>query len=377
MYETGMDQWLASISSGPDPGRVGLVCHAASVNAFGTHSSLLLRERLGDRLVCLLGPEHGVFSAVPPGKPVPHTRHPEWGIPVWSLYGGPPDKLKELAGSVDTLVFDLQDIGVRCYTYLHTLRQVLELGARYDLNVVITDRAIPLGQCVDGPLRDTMFHSVVAPAPLPFVYGMTPGECANWLKQHVPLDVRLTSVSAQGYQRTDPPERIWTDWVPPSPAIRSALCACAFPVTVFTEGLKQFGCSRSTVMAFRVLQGGGLQVERLLESLVAYQKWGAWFAPYHDVEQPDRPAIQLRITDLETFRPAALSVALIHALQTTQGKDTVWRGPDVNTLWFDKLWGTDRVRLALMDGLPVEEIVDSWDEEISAFRHTRQSVLLY
>lgn len=376
-YRTGMDVLLAREGALSDLGRIGLVAHPASVNAFGVHSALLLRERVGERLTCLLGPEHGFFGAGAPGEPIAHQTHPEWGIPIYSLYGDVEDALTHMRAHMDTLIFDLQDLGVRCYTYVHTLRQVLEACSRHKVRCVVTDRAVPHADGVDGPCTDPAFASIVAPVATPMVYGMTPGETARWLIENLGLDVECDVVAAEGYQRGAAPGTIWKEWVPPSPAIRSWMCAMCFPVTVFTEALKQFDCARQTPMAFRLLRAPWLEADAVCAALQARDLPGVFFARYHDVEGDERPALQLRVTDPSVFKPAVVAVTLLYELQQAHGVDAIWQGDEVDTRWFDRLWGTDRVRLQLCDGVTPEAIAATWTNSLSAFQEKRASARLY
>ena len=372
-----MDVWLESEGGVSTTGRIGLVCHAASINMHGTHSSVLLRERVGDRLSCLLGPEHGFWGTAAAGEHVPNGLHPEWGIPVFSLYSGQAPALDEIAGLVDTIVFDLQDISTRCYTYVHTLRQMLEFCADYEIELIVTDRASPLAMCMDGPMLVSEFKSIVAPVPTPYVYGMTPGETAMWLRDELSLSVRLKVVPAAEYKRNADPSCLWAHWVPPSPAIRSWNAAWAFPVMVFTEALKQLDCARHTGKAFQILHASWLQVDSLLDELVPSQEFGAKFTHWHDEETAAPAGIQLTVVDLKAYRPAALSVSLLHALQKVHGVEAIWRHSSVDEKWFDKLWGTNAVRLALQSDESAVSIIQSWDDDLSSFSAKRANVQLY
>lgn len=376
-YCTGMDQLLeradCELLLG---GRVGLVCHPASRNAQGHHSAALLRNRVGDRLCCLMGPEHGFFGSVGPGEDVQDARHPEWNIPIYSLYGDTKAAMSAMATEVDVIVMDLQDLSVRCYTYIHTLRQIIETAAQQGVRVVVTDRAVPLAGCVDGPMLEEGFRSTVAPACVPFVYGMTPGETARWMVDMMQLDVGLTVVPAR-YTRGSDPSSCWPTWVPPSPAIRSWNCAVCFPVTVFTEALLQIDCARQTEWAFQVLRADWLEVDDLLEALTEYELPGIVFDPFVGSDGESSPGIRLHVLDVSAYRPARSAVAILHALAQVHGFDRIWQDPCVRHDWFDKLMGTDRVRRALLAGDSVATICREWEPGLTTFSMARRNHLLY
>lgn len=377
VYCTGMDQLMDERPELLAEGRVGLVCHPASMNRLDTHSAVLLRERLGGRLTCLMGPEHGYYGYGAAGEKIGHHVHPEWRIPIYSLYGDVERALLEMAQRVDVVLFDLQDLAVRCYTYVHTLRQILEAARTHGLRVIVTDRAVPHAACVDGPLLDTAFQSIVASVPSPLVYGMTPGETAHWLHAAHGIEVQLDVVPARSYRRKAPYAEIWPDWTAPSPAIRSWECAMCYPATVFTEALPQLDCGRKTNMAFRVVRADWLNAAALTEALNARNLRGVLFAPYHDVDEPDVPGVQMRITSAVGFRPVHTGVALLYEIQQLHGADRLWRDERTNESWFDRLMGTDQVRRMLQDGSTPEQLAAEWKQANAPFMKQRESALLY
>ena len=133
--------------------RAALVGHPASVNSKGVHSAHLLKEA-GANLVCLMGPEHGFWGRGGAGEQVDHQTHSEWGLPIYSLYGAARKPSPEMLEGVDVILFDLQDLGSRNYTYVSTLRYVLEAAAETGKTVVVADRPIPFPNGVDGPMRE-------------------------------------------------------------------------------------------------------------------------------------------------------------------------------------------------------------------------------
>ncbi len=364
--------------------RVGLLSHQAALTADGATSAQLLRRALGGRLVALYGPEHGFFGQALAGEHTYTRQHPDWRIPVYSLYGERRKPAPEMLAGVDVVVCDLQDLGVRCYTYLATLRHMLEACAEAGVEVMVADRPIPLPLVVDGPMTDPAFASFVAPCPLPLVYGMTPAESARWMKGALGLNVSLSVVPMEGWQRS---AAAWDGtrpaYVPPSPGIRTWECAMTYASTVFTEALPGVDCGRGTNLAFRVLGAPWLRAERFCERLAQARLPGVSFHPYrYAAAVPpyagrELDGVRLTVTDPARFRPAQASLHLLRALAEMYGPARVWRHKGVRPAWFDKLYGTDRVRLPLRDGTPLETIFAEWAAGRKAFERARKRALLY
>lgn len=364
--------------------RFVLLSHQAALTADGSTSAQLLRRHLGKQMIALYGPEHGFFGQAGAGESVASRRHPDWDIPVFSLYGEDRDPTPEMLRQVDAVIFDLQDLGVRCYTYLATLRNMLTTCATNQVEVIVTDRPIPLPNIVDGPLTTPDCTSFVAPCPLPMVYGMTPGESAQWIRKDLGLKLNLTVVPMEGWARAD---AAWDGtrpaFMPPSPAIKGWESAMCYAATVFSEALPGIDCGRGTNLAFRVLGAPWLEAERFC-ALPACQKVpGVTFRPYSymAVGGPyagqELNGIRLTVTDPTKFKPVETSVTLLHTMAEIYGSAHVWQHQGARRAWFDALYGTDRVRRQLVDGDSLSAMFDSWRQESEAFCQARQAALLY
>ncbi len=364
--------------------RVGLLSHQAALTADGSTSAQLLHRALGCRLIALYGPEHGFFGQAGAGEHTYTRRHPDWRIPVYSLYGERRKPTPEMLAGVDVMVCDLQDIGVRCYTYLATLRNMLEACAEVGVEVVVVDRPIPLPKVVDGPMLDPAFASFVAPCPLPLVYGMTPAETVRWMKRALDLPVALTAVPMEGWKRAD---AAWDGtrpaYLPPSPGIKTWECAMTYAATVFSEALPCIDCGRGTNLAFRVLGAPWLKAEAFCARLAEMKLGGVSCHPcrYVAASAPhagrELDGVRLTVVDAARFRPAQTSLALLLALAELYGTARVWRHRGVRPEWFDKLYGTDRVRAHMKVGAPLAPLFDAWARDRRAFDDARADALLY
>ena len=352
-FQFGIDTLLAEHADWLRGARVGLVAHAASVDAAGVPTAERLRAA-GVQLTALFGPEHGFAGKAGAGEKVGELRHPEWNIPVHSLYGATRKPTPEMLAELDIILFDLQDLGVRCYTYSATLRNVLEAAAENRKSVIVLDRPIPLTGVVDGPLPQPEFMSFVAAIPAPFCYGLTPGQTALWLRGALQLDLDLRVAAFRGKPTA-------TRWIPPSPAIRSPAHALAYPATVLFEAFPAFDVGRKTEHAFQTLENPAFDFSRVAEPMATLALPGIQlnFSPN---------SLQLTVTDPAVYRPALTGVALVQAIQQVAGADFLWQGAGARPDWFDKLMGTDRVRRALQAGAAPHEMADSWADGVREFR---------
>jgi uncharacterized protein YbbC (DUF1343 family) len=363
--------------------RVGLVSHPAAVNATGASSAELLSRTRGVRLAALFGPEHGFFGTAPAGEPVVQTTHPWLPIPVYSLYGTHSKPSPAMLKNLDIIVFDLQDLGVRSYTYVSTLRLVLEAACEMGKAVIVADRPVPLPDVVDGPILDPRFESFVGSIPAPMVYGMTPGEAALWLKKTLSMDVDLTVCKMKGYARDTTRGAGWPPWIPPSPGIVSWESGYCYAATVCFEALPAIDHGRGTGLPFQVFGAPWLESLKMCDELQALRLPGVVFHPHHYVARSGDfsgqaiNAVRLTVTAPAIFRPVTTAVSIISCLQQSCGQKVIWRTAGTRPGFFDKLFGTDAVRNALMDREEPNVIAKRWKRENARFAKSREACLLY
>ncbi len=379
IFHAGIDTLLREHAGWLAGKRVGLVAHHASVGLRGLPSPELLRQH-GVELVALFGPEHGYTGVGGAGEDIPTTEHADWKIPVYSLYGPTRRPTPEMLSALDIVVFDLQDLGARPYTYVSTLRHVLESAAENGKSVIVTDRPSPLANIVDGPMLDSRFESFVGFIPAPVVYGMTPGETALWLRTALQLEVDVRVAPMRHYRREGLRPSDWPPWIPSSPAIRSWECGLCFPITVFFEGLPAIDHGRGTATPFRLFGAPWLDNRALCESLdiaglrLTPQSYTAAIGA-HRGQLVHGARVDVVLPD--AYRPVLAAVTLIHRIQELHGEDLVWDQPGTREEFFDSLMGTDRVRTALRSGVPPAVIASTWESQCAGFRKARESSLLY
>lgn len=359
--------------------RIGLVSHPAAVSSNGAPSFQVFLNA-GVRLTALFGPEHGFFGTETAGEPVRNKIHPQLGIPVYSLYGKNRRPLPSMLKNIDVIVFDLQDLGVRPYTYVSTLRYVLEAAAQSQKQVIVTDRPIPLPRVIDGPMLEEKFSSFVGSVPAPMHYGMTPGETALWLKHILAIDLDLKIVKMSGYYRQSMRGRNWPPWIPPSPGIRSWETGYCYLATVFAEALPAVNIGRNSNLAFQVFSTPGIASHDLCKCLNRRNLSGVVFYPHPyktNASNQIFDGVRIAVGNPDTFHPVAVSVAIISAIQKIGGFKKIWRPAGTREDFFDKLYGTDKVRLALQEGKSAKTIIRGWQSAISIFKSIRKSFLLY
>ncbi len=366
--------------------RIGLVSHLAAVDAGGmTSAERLWRERVPVRgrslhLCALFGPEHGFFGFGDAGQRLCHQRHADWGIPVYSLYGVTRRPTPAMFKNLDVVVVDLQDLGARCYTFVTTLRYVLEQAAAMGKAVVIADRPIPLPQVVDGPMLAPAFESFVAGVRAPMHFGMTPGEMALWLKADLGLNVSLQIARMQGYVRTAARGADWPPWIAPSPGIRAWEAGQCYLATVFSEALPGINNGRASNLAFQVFAAPWLQSVPVCARLNAQRLPGVTFYthPYKTTTAGTVfDGIRLAVTNPNKFLPVYTGISILACLQAMYGIRRVWKHAGAREDFFDKLHGTDAVRLALQAGVAPGQIRKMWLKAQRAFIKSRAVCQLY
>lgn len=361
--------------------RVGLLAHGVSVTADGRHAIDVLRG-CGVEVARLFGPEHGLRGQAAAGETVASGLDRRSGLPVVSLYGQKTKPAPEDLRGLDALVVDLQDAGVRFYTYASTMLLALEAAAEAALEVVVLDRPNPLGgERVEGPERDpAMPESLVSKAPGPLVHGLTLGEMARLADRRRPKPGRVSVVPMRGWSR----RMTWADagrpWVSPSPNLRSAEAAIAYPGTCLLEATNASE-GRGTGAPFLLVGAPWMRAEAVAREAATpgFALEPATFTPEASPAAPEPKlrgepcrGLRVRVTDAGAAQPWALGLRLLVALRRHREFEWVRGGA-----WLDTLSGTRAVRAALERGDGVEAILASEAPGIDLWRRDRVGSLIY
>lgn len=372
--------------------RVGLVTNPTGVDADLRSSvdRLIEREADGDyEVTALYGPEHGVRGGAPAGEYVESYTDPRTGLPVYSLYGPTRTPTPEMLADVDVVLYDIQDIGTRFYTYISTMSYVMDAAARDGKEFIVLDRPNPLGDRIEGPVLDPSLSSFVGLHPIPLRHGMTVGELAllfNAQYLETPVDLRVAEM--RGYR----PSRIVTEypqeWVLPSPNIPTRDTAFVYPGTGLVESLN-VSEGRGTTTPFEWVGASwfdDVESQALVDDLNARELPGVTFRSMFASPTTSKQSglfsggVALHVTDERRFESVRTGLHVLDALRNAE--ETDWReGANCRTpeqtCWIDTLSGTKDVRAALEAGTDPDEIVASFDAEVTEFRRLARPYRLY
>lgn len=361
--------------------RVGLITNHTGVTLDGRSTIDTLAALPNVRLVALFGPEHGLRGQAVGGVRVESGRDPVTGLPFRSLYGETRKPTPEMLSDLDALVFDIQDIGVRYYTYIWTMALALEAAAENGLRFIVLDRPNPIGGVhVQGSVLDTAFATFVGLYPVPMRHGLTIGEMARLINAEYDLGADLVVVPARGWQRDMPFDATRLNWLPPSPNMPTVESATHYAGTCLFEGTN-ISVGRGTPEAFAQIGAPWLDAESIVSRLNARGLPGTVFEAIRFTPQdPDDrkfagemvQGIRFRITDEATYDPTIAAVAALIEIQEAHADSLRFRESH-----FDRLAGTDRLRLDLLAGRSLEDITGPWAERRATFERMREPHLLY
>lgn len=386
MVLNGLDILLRDPSSLKNR-KIGLIANQTSVSRELRYSWDLF-ARLGIRLARLFSPEHGLFATEQDQVAV--GQQPETGCEIVSLYGSTEQSLlpdrSHLEG-LDLVLFDIQDVGSRYYTYVNTLALFMEAVQGLDIEVMVLDRPNPLGgMMIEGPLLDPSFHSFVGVMPVPVRHGLTAGEIAHFYRDYRKLDVNLSVVPMQGWRRSMLFPETGLPWVPPSPNMPSFPVAEVYPGMCLFEGLN-VSEGRGTTMPF-LLSGApfinpfelAARLESMLLEGVVFRPM--WFRPtFHKFRDEVIGGIYLHVTDHSRFRPFATGVAMTCAIRELwparlEFLDGVYEFNDTIPA-FDLLAGSGAIRSKILAGDAAETILGSWESDEAGFASSKPNFHLY
>ena len=370
----GVDVLIARAGDGLAGKRIGVITHRAAAGVGGWPTATLLAMHSPLRVVALFVPEHGFAGDLPAGVMVPHRGGQ---VPIYSLYGADHSPTAQMLADIDVLVFDLQDVGARAYTYISTMALAMQAAATHDKLFVVLDRPNPLGgERVDGPVLDSAFASFIGIYPVPSVHGMTVGELALLFNQEFGINARLAVVPMKGWEG----RMLWEDtglpWFRPSPNIPSPAAAQLHAATGMLEGTN-LSVGAGSMVPFETVTAPWIMGERLAARLEAARLPGVRFEAISTRSRSGRKGgVRLVLTDTRQFRPAKTAVHIltgIQALYPGRLQFTAHWG----RYTFDLVWGTDLVRKAIGQSEPADRIVARWDGGLQRFHAIRRRYLIY
>lgn len=360
--------------------RVGLITNHTGRDRAGTPSIDLLADHPGVELVALFSPEHGIRGSAEAGVRVESGVDERTGLPVHSLYGTTRAPTAEMLDGIEVLLFDIQDIGTRYYTYLSTMALSMEAAGEHGIPFVVLDRPNPIGgDPVQGNVLDPAFASFVGLYPIPMRHGLTAGEFARMAVGKFGVEVELSVAVADGWERTMPYEETGIPWIAPSPNMPSVESALHYPGTCLFEGTP-ISVGRGTEIAFQQVGAPWLDGEELAVRLTALGVPDARFeAVRFTPRQPgdgkfagtEVGGVRL-VADGADYDPTLATLALLAEIRAMSGDRWGWREGH-----FDRLAGTDALRAALDAGASYGELAEGWGEGLADYLERREGYLLY
>lgn len=368
--------------------RTGLICNQASVDRQLRHSADALRMQRDINLTGLFGPQHGIRGDVQDNMiETPHAVDAETGLPVHSLYSETREPTERMLEAIDVLVFDMQDVGCRIYTFIYTLANCMRAAKKYGKKVVVCDRPNPInGVAVAGTVLEPEYASFVGQFPLPTRHGMTVCELAKMFNEHWGIGCELELVTMDGWSR-----ELWFDetdarWVMPSPNMPTLETATVFPGTVHLEGT-QLSEGRGTTRPFELIGAPYIEAAEFARRLNAVGFEGVVFRASNFLPTFQKHAgevcggVQIHVTDREVFEPVVVGVGAVKMAYDLYGDKFQWKNPPYEYVYdknpFDVIAGTQQLRLAFERGDSLESIERSWRGPLESFAAERAKYLLY
>ncbi len=374
--------------------RVGLVTNPSGVDSKLRSTIDILYNAPGVNLVALYGPEHGVRGDVYAGGKVTDTVDEVTGLPVFSLYGATRKPTPEMLEGIDVMVYDIQDVGVRSYTFISTLGLVMEACAAKGIEVMVLDRPNPLGgNKIEGCYVEQPYYSFVSQYKIPYVYGLTVGEFAQLVNEEglncgqkgnqAPAKCKLTVVPMEGWTRDMIYEDTGLPWVLPSPNIpfkETPMYYAAAGVCGELYGFMNIGIGYT--LPFQVFGATWLDPQKLKERLESYGLEGVsfrtiWFKPFSGSQKGQLVGgLQYFFTEYEKARITEVQFYVMQAVAELYPDKKAFEVANVGGI-FDKVCGTDYVRTVFSKGYKVKDIVDYWRKDEASFRELSQKYHIY
>ncbi len=368
--------------------KVEVVCNHTSLLADGKHLVDALLEQNLVTIKAIFTPEHGFKGTAEAGEKIDYQKNTYRNVPIISLYGKERKPNKENLKNIDLIIFDIQDIGARFYTYISTMFYVLEAAGENEIPVLILDRPNPIGgNYFDGPVLDLNFQSFVGIAPLPITHGLTVGELARYFigEKLIPNEdkVSLNIIKCKNWQR-EIPVQFSSKWDPPSPNINFFETAIVYPGTCLFEGTN-ISEGRGTKFPFLQIGAPFINGEDVIKKLELFKTNGIRLYPVSftptDIEgMATNPkyknetcnGIIIEITDAQNFESVKFGVKLLYVLNKLYRNKLKF-----NSSSFDRLAGSKHLREMIEEGKTPDEIFASWQKDLTKFSKIRNKYLLY
>ncbi|MFC3041539.1 exo-beta-N-acetylmuramidase NamZ domain-containing protein [Virgibacillus xinjiangensis] len=367
-----------------DGKRVGLITNPTGVDSELNSIVDLLHSDPDVELTALYGPEHGVRGSAQAGEYVEFYVDEKTNLPVYSLYGQTRKPTADMLEDVDVLLFDIQDVGTRFYTYIYTMAYAMEAAEENGKEFIVLDRPNPLGgQKVEGPVLDENYASFVGNYPIPLRHGMTVGELAKLFNEEFGIGADLTVIEMDGWKRNMYYDRTDLEFVLPSPNMPTFDTTLVYPGTALIEGTN-VSEGRGTTKPFELIGAPFINSTEFAQAMNELNLPGvtfraASFTPSFSKHSGNLShGVEIHVTNKQPFQPVTTGLHMVKTLHDLYPEDFQFRAENsAGVSFFDNLIGNGWIREAIENGDSVKEIEKQWRDELKEFKHVRKQYLIY
>lgn len=386
--ELGLEKALNNASQLFNKERVGLICNQASVDHNFDHAADLFFANDQINLTTLFGPQHGIRGDVQDNMiETGHSIDEITGLPIYSLYSETREPSEEMLQGIDSLVFDLQDVGCRVYTFIYTMANAMIACAKFKKKFYVLDRPNPIGGIkVEGNVLEPGHESFVGQYPIPMRHGLTTGELAKLFNDKFGINCDLTVVSMDGWKREYYYDETDCPWVLPSPNMPTVETAVVFSGTVYFEGT-QVSEGRGTTKPFEMIGAPYINSKQLSDVMNQFKLDGVKFRDINFLPTFQKHSnnncggVFVHVTDRESFEPVITGIVLVKTIYDLYKDEFKWKVPPYEYVHdrnpFDVISGTLKTREQIETGASIKNIQQSWEKDLIAFSDLRNQVLLY
>jgi uncharacterized protein YbbC (DUF1343 family) len=380
----GLDVFLEKFADRYKNLHIGLITNATGINSELKRNVDLFMEK-GLKLIKLFGPEHGIFTAAADGAKVQDSIEPRYGIIVHSLYGERLRPTEEMLSGLDVLVYDIQDVGLRFYTYIYTMAYCMEECGKNKIKFVVLDRPNPLSKKVDGPTIEKDFESFVGGYELALRYGLTIGELAHYLNEEFDMNAELEIIKMESYDPSSYFDETGLLWNTPSPNLPSLEHTILYAGFCLLEGVN-VSVGRGTTHPFKFIGAPWIDSEKLYRELKKFNHEGVafrerFFVPFaFKLSNQVCQGLEFFVTDKRKIKPLHLSIDLIACLKRLHPESFRWDSyvhDETERYYFDLLIGSDFYRKAIDEGATSKDFDRIWNEESFKFSQRIERYRLY
>ncbi len=365
---------------------VGLITNSTGVDSQLKSTIDILFEAKGVKLVALFGPEHGVRGDVYAGEKIESAKDPVTGLPVYSLYGNTHKPTPEMLEGIDVLVYDIQDIGCRSYTYISTMGKAMEAAAENNIEFIVLDRPNPLGgKKIEGPVAEEKFFSMVGAFPIPYVYGMTAGELAGFLNGEKLLKskCKLTVVPMEGWKRSMTYNETGLKWVQTSPHVPYYETAFFYVASGILGELIPINIGIGYTLPFQLFGAEWIDAHKMAEAMNALSLKGVIFRPIYYKPYYSKQAnnllggVQFFLTEPEKVNLMSIQFLFLQEHHKLYPEIDILKLSEGRINMFDKVCGTDQIRQKFFENYNYADIKNLLNNDVDKFRRMSKKYYLY